>query len=137
MINSTTLHYIVLPIHSEPYYAGSKISYEMKERSELIQMFVESTAFDMIKNNELRIDKLYVENNPKWKIINDLVKEHFYIYQSSENKYPNYPTIHVPSFIAHRKGAEIIYNYLGNLVLEIPQNVWESHNLNKYMFPKK
>lgn len=136
-MSSMSLYYIVLPIDGEPYFEDAVLSIEMNSRLSIIQKLVECEQTVLIPTNDLRIDKLYSEANSKWNIISMLVKEDFHKYKSYALKYQNYATIDVPAFIKHKRGNQGLYHFLGNIVLEIPQNIWNKYELKISMFPKK
>jgi hypothetical protein len=135
MISAISLYYIVLPISGDPYFENATLSTEHQERLSIVRKSVDSLHTVSIPKNELRIDKEYT-SNPKWNIISNLVKEDFYKYKANVLKYQNYATIDVPAFINHKKGHPGLYHFLGNIVLEIPEYIWNKYELKTSMFPK-
>jgi hypothetical protein len=138
-INSKTLYYIVIPSKGDPYYYNCVLSTEMQTRIKFIQDVLESKYTVEIPEDELRIDKVYASNNEKYEILSKLVKEDFYKYKHNVDyghKFPNYKTIDIPAFFRHKKGEPEMYYHEGNVVLEIPQNIWNKYQLKHSMFSR-
>jgi hypothetical protein len=138
-IHAKTLYYIVIPYKGDPYYYNCVLSTEMEMRVKFIQDIVESKYTVDIPEDELRIDKVYASTNEKYELLSKLVKETFYKYKHNPDyghKFPNYKTIDIPAFFRHKKGEPEMYYHQGNVVLEIPQELWKKYELTHAMFSK-